>query len=361
MSDTLFDFRLKVDLPSFHLDYTLQTDERTVGVFGHSGAGKTTVIEHIAGWRRGAEGHVRVAGRTLFDSKKGVYVHARMRGIGYLPQDILLFPHWTVIKNVMAGRNRPGGAGATIDVDHVLEVLELGAMLDRPVQRLSGGERHRVALARALCSQPSLLLLDEPLASLDNRLRHRILSDLVRVRDEFRVPILLISHNPLEVQVLCDRVQRLERGKVLAEGTPAAVLGSTGDDFENVLRGTVAGILDHTARVELASGHEVTVPRGTVSKDEKVVLGVRADDILVAMEPPRGLSARNLLPGRIASVGQAKGSVALGVDLLGGGRPLQLQVHVTEDAATDLHLTVGAEVTVILKSRSLEILTSYGD
>ncbi|MEM7311374.1 MAG: molybdenum ABC transporter ATP-binding protein [Planctomycetota bacterium] len=355
---SLFDIELRVELTSFTLDYRLRTDDRTVGVFGHSGAGKTTVIEHIAGWRRGAAGKVEIGGRVLLDSSAGVFAPPRHRGIGYVPQDILLFPHWTVQQNVMAGSERPE-KGAPIEVDRVLEVLELGSLLDRPVRRLSGGERHRVALARALSSQPSLLLLDEPLSSLDHRLRRRILGDLVRVRDEFHVPMLLISHDPTEVQVLCDRVQRLERGKVVAEGAPGQVLGGSGGaDFENVLAGTVAGIHDHTARVALASGHELIAPRAGVDKGDRVVLGLRADDVLVATEAPRGISARNVLPARVERLGEAADSVELLAVLVGEGAPTELRVRITEDAVRQLDLAVGREVTLILKTNSLEVLTS---
>src|SRR5690606_36768834 len=161
----LCDVEIKVELPTYTMDYALRTDRLTVGVFGYSGAGKTTVIVTIAGWRRGATGHVRIGDATLLDTVRGTFVPPRERGIGYVPQDILLFPHWTVIQNVLAGRGRPR-AGTEIDPEHVLAVLELGSMIDRPVRRLSGGERHRVALARALCSRPRVLLLDEPLASL---------------------------------------------------------------------------------------------------------------------------------------------------------------------------------------------------
>ena len=356
---TLYDIELKVELASFTLEYRLATDERTVGVFGHSGAGKTTVLESIAGWRRGARGHARVAGTTLFDTAQGVFVHARRRGIGYVPQDILLFPHWNVIQNVLSGRGR-AQRGPTIDVDHVLEVLELAPLLDRPVLRLSGGERHRVALARALCSRPYLLLLDEPLSSLDQRLRRRILGDLVRVRDEFEIPMLLISHDPTEVQVLCDLVQRVERGRIVAEGAPSEVLwGGQGADFENVLRGFVSSIHDHTALVRLASGHELIAPRTGMDKDDRVVLGLRADEVLVATSSLEGISARNRLPARILSLEDRHGSVELRVELLGGSPPAtELRVHVTEEARDELRLAPEQEVTLIVKTRSLEVLTS---
>ncbi len=358
---TLFDIELRQSLPAFELDYRLATDERTVGVFGHSGAGKTTVIENIAGWRQGARGHVRVGESTLLDTASETFVHARHRGIGYVPQDILLFPHWTVQKNVLAGRERREH-GAEIAVDDVLDVLELGPLLDRPVRRLSGGERHRVALARALCSRPRLLLLDEPLASLDQRLRRRILGDLVRVRDEFRVPMLLISHDPTEVQVLCDRVQRIERGRVVAEGTPSEVLwGGEGADYENVLRAQVLSAEDHTAHVRLESGHELVTPRAGMHAGARAVLGLRADEVLLATSAIEGISARNRLPARIRSLAERSGSIEVRAELLGGGpKKVELCVHVTGEACAELALAPGKEVLLIIKTRSFEVLTSVG-
>ncbi len=364
MSEPFFDVELRMALPGFSLEYRLQTDERCVGVFGPSGAGKTTAIEHIAGWRGGATGHVRVGGRTLFDSARNVALPPRERGIGYVPQDILLFPHWTVIRNVLAGSHRRnGGSGLDVKVDHVLAMLELTPLLERPVRLLSGGERHRVALARALCSQPDLLLLDEPLASLDLRLRRRILGDLVRVRDELGVPILFISHDATEVQVLCDRVQRLSRGAVVAEGTPASVFGARSgvpaEDYENVLHGEVAHISDFTARVVLASGHELLVPRSGVDKGDRVVVGVRADDVLVALSEPKDISARNILPARIAAVAEEGEAVSLAVVLTGGGDvETELGVNVTEGSLAELRFEEGQDVYLIVKSRALEVLTS---
>ena len=363
---TFFDVELHVPLEHFELDYRLATDERCVGVFGPSGAGKTTVIEHIAGWRKGARGHVLVGGRTLADSEKGVFLPPRERGIGYVPQDILLFPHWNVIQNVLSGSRRVRREGPPSRlVEQVLDTLELTPLQERPVRRLSGGERHRVALARALCSEPDLLLLDEPLASLDLRLRRRILADLVRVRSEFGLPMLLISHDATEVQVLCDLVQTLDHGAVQAEGHPGAVLAAPAEgeiqaDHENVLRGTVAHISDFSASVDLGDGLSVEVPRANIEKGDRVVLGVRADEILVALSEPRDLSARNILEGRIESIHEGRGSVSLRVGLGNGSAEAEtvVAVNVTEGALAELGFEPEQKVYLVLKSRSLHLITS---
>ncbi|MCZ6597315.1 MAG: ATP-binding cassette domain-containing protein [Planctomycetota bacterium] len=367
---TLFDIELSVPLQNFELNYRLATDERCVGVFGPSGAGKTTVIEHVAGWRKGARGHVRVGEHTLFDSEKGIFLPPRVRGIGYVPQDILLFPHWNVIQNVTAGqgRGKQSRSGPSALVARVLDTLELTALQERPVRHLSGGERHRVALARALCSEPTLLLLDEPLASLDLRLRRRILADLVRVRHEFDLPMLLISHDATEVQVLCDLVQTMDHGRVTAEGHPGTILaapvdGEIGADYENVLRGTVAHISDFSASVDLGDGLQLQVPRPGIEMGDEVVLGVRADEILVALSEPRDLSARNVLAGRIDSIHEGRGSVSLRVGLGNGKASAEtvLAVNVTEGALEELDFQPGQTVYVVLKSRSLHLITSLPD
>ncbi|MCP3916781.1 MAG: ATP-binding cassette domain-containing protein [bacterium] len=361
MTDPLFDIHLETKLAEFSLDYRLASDARCVGVFGPSGAGKTTVIECIAGWRRASAGHIRVGGRTLFDSRTGVHVHARDRGIGYVPQDILLFPHWNVIENVTAGVR--GGSDNGDWTERVLDLLELAPMRERPVNELSGGERHRVAVARALCSQPALLLLDEPLSSLDPPLKRRILGDLVRVREEFGIPMLLISHDVIEVQVLCDLAQRLQSGTVRAEGLPSAVLGGTGNgdtltDHENVLRGEVVGIDSGVARVRVGTGVEVCMTGGSLKTGDRAIVGLRADEVLIAIGTPTGLSARNVLPGRVRSVDEGASSVGVHVDL----EPerddgLTLVVNVTRGAERELGLAPAREVQVVIKSRSLHLIT----
>lgn len=360
MSAPFFDLCLALRRGSFDLDYRLASDARCVGVFGPSGAGKTTVAEHVAGWRAGAQGHVRLGGRTLMASG-GRSVPPHRRGIGYVPQDVLLFPHWDVLGNVTAAR-RGGRAVPAAEVDRVLAVLELDGLRQRGVGTLSGGERHRVALARALCSRPELLVLDEPLASLDLRLRRRILADLLRVRDEFRVPMLFISHDATEVQVLCDHVQLLDAGRVTEEGPPAQVLGAGSraalrPGYENVLTGVVRAVAEHTATVELASGHALVAPRAHLAPGDPVAIGVAADEVLVAVDEPTRISARNVLPATIEALGRDESSVSLTLGLGGdSAHPLRLAVHVTESARSELGLEPGLRVFLLLKTRSLEVI-----
>jgi molybdate transport system ATP-binding protein len=189
-------------LAQFVLDVSLELTARTTALHGPSGAGKTSVLELIAGLRTPLRGHIELNGRDVTG------LPPRLRRVGYVPQDDALFPHMSVRQNIFYSR---GPAAAP----HVIDVLEIGPFLDRSVKRLSGGERKRVALARALLSDPEVLLLDEPLSGVDMALRDRVLEYLVRVRDEFPVPTIYVTHQMAEVDALCDEIVHLERGRVV--------------------------------------------------------------------------------------------------------------------------------------------------
>lgn len=204
----------------FTLEIRERLDARVTALFGPSGAGKTTVLDAIAGLRTPRSGRIVLGERTLFSSDEDVNLPPQARHVGYVTQDVALFPHMNVRRNVLYGR-RPG---QKLALETVTRMLEIAGLLDRPVAQLSGGERQRVAIARALMSAPELLLLDEPLAAVDVDLRRRILPYLERVRDELAVPIVYVTHARDEVLRLADRVVLLEDGVVTAAGDPADVL-----------------------------------------------------------------------------------------------------------------------------------------
>ena len=208
--------RCRIPLAHFELDVDVAFDARVASIFGPSGSGKTTLLDAIAGLRNITTGEIEINGSTLFSSARGINRPPRERGIGYVPQEGALFPHLSVRKNILFGASRDayGKSSKSISVEHVLDVLEIGNLLDRPVTKLSGGEAQRVALARAILSQPQLLLLDEPLASLDISLKEKILPYLARVRDEFEIPMIYVTHSLTEVLTLADWVLMIQQGRV---------------------------------------------------------------------------------------------------------------------------------------------------
>jgi molybdate transport system ATP-binding protein len=196
---------LVLPLVPFTLDVSVELSARTTGLYGPSGAGKTTLLELIAGVRRPQSGLIELNGRVVCGD--AIFVPPRLRRVGYVPQDDALFPHLSVRQNVFYG-------AATDRAGEVVDVLEIAPLLDRGVKRLSGGERKRVALARALLSNPEMLLLDEPLAGVDVPLRDRVLEYLVRIRDQFSIPTIYVTHQMDEVRAICEELVVLERGRV---------------------------------------------------------------------------------------------------------------------------------------------------
>jgi len=205
-------------LGEFSVNVSFTSDTGATALFGPSGAGKTSVINMIAGLLRPERGRIVLGGDVLFDNTSGINVPAWRRRIGYVFQEGRLFPHFSVKRNLDYGRWVSGHASDPKQLGHVIDLLNIGHLLDRRPGKLSGGERQRVAVGRALLMQPRLLLLDEPLASLDAARKHDILPYLERLRDEARVPLIYVSHNAAELRRLASRIVRLDSGKVVETG-----------------------------------------------------------------------------------------------------------------------------------------------
>lgn len=211
--------KIALPLADFVLEMDLAITTQVTAICGPSGAGKTSLLDLIAGLRRPKSAFIQLDDRVLTDTATGAHVAARRRQIGYVPQDLALFPHLSVRKNLLYGHKTESetGGGDLFSYKHVTEVLEIHSLAGRGIHNLSGGEKQRVALARALLASPRLLLLDEPLANLDRALKEKIIPYLMRVREEFRVPMLYITHDFEEVQTLCEHVLLLERGRVISK------------------------------------------------------------------------------------------------------------------------------------------------
>jgi molybdate transport system ATP-binding protein len=354
--------RCRIPLASFELNIDVSFDARVTSFFGPSGSGKTTLLDAIAGLRRAAEGEIEIDGRTLFSSARGINLPPRERGIGYVPQEGALFPHLSVHKNILFGAERGARAADSknIVVDHVLEVLEIAHLLPRPVTQLSGGEAQRVALARAILSRPRLLLLDEPLAALDIGLRERILPYLARVRDEFKIPMIYVTHNLTEVLTLADWVLMIRQGRLITQGVPREALRSMHaimqlpeDQFQNVFTVTFVESDPEAGRtkVRLQAGQELFIPYLPRPGNHTIQIRISADDILVAIKRPEGISAGNVLPGTVRRIdtidGQAMVTVAAGDEFY---------ARLTVSAVKRLGLVEETPVFLIMKTRSFRSL-----
>lgn len=207
--------KIVLPLADFPLEVDVEIQNQVTAIFGPSGAGKTSLLDLIAGLRRPKSAFIQLGDRVLTDTAARAGVPTRHRQIGYVPQDLALFPHLSVHQNLLYGCNGNETASSLFSYDHVIGVLEIGSLVERRVTDLSGGEKQRVALARALLSLPQILLLDEPLASLDTTLKARIIPYLARIRDEFHLPILYVTHDWNEARSLCNEALIMERGRIV--------------------------------------------------------------------------------------------------------------------------------------------------
>ena len=349
----------RIPLANFELDIDASFDSRITAIFGPSGSGKTTLLDAVAGLRHIVDGEITIDGRTLFSSARRINLPPQRRGIGYVPQEGALFPHLSVRQNILFGAER-GYVTNSIKTNHVLNLLEIGHLLDRPVTNVSGGEAQRVALARAILSQPELLLLDEPLAALDIGLKEKILPYLGRVRDEFQIPMIYVTHNLTEVLTLADWVLMIKQGKLITQGRPKQVLRSSHailqipeEQFENVF--TVAFVeSDKEAgrnKVRLSSGEVLFIPDFQHSPDRPFQIRISADDIIVATQKPEGISAGNVLPGTIRTIDLLEGQAMLTVF---AGE--EFYVRLTAGSVNKLALREDTPVFLIMKTRSFHLL-----
>ena len=335
------------------IDATIDAGPEPIVVFGPSGAGKTTLLRLIAGLERPDEGSVAVAGQTLFDSARKINIPLRRRGVGFVFQDDLLFPHLDVAANLGFGLDR---RRASARVREVAAMVGASHLLGRRVETLSGGERQRVGLGRALAPMPRLLLCDEPVSALDVESRHALIALLREVQAASAIPALFVTHGSAEAVALGTRLIRLEAGKIVGDGPPMEVLAASGarllDDLENRFRATILSHGPGGTRVWVDDGPVLVVPALDAPVGVAVIVRVRATDAMPARGPLAGLSARNQLPGRVASI-LPHGDGAEVVVALGGSR---WAASIVGTAAADLGLAVGRGVVVVIKARSCRVV-----
>jgi len=337
----------------FGLGFSLR--ERFTALFGPSGCGKTSILSVIAGFLRPQAGRVLLCERILLDTEQGTCLRPEQRHVGVVFQEALLFPHLSVERNLRYGQ-RHRRSPRVVDFGRVVEVLEIGHLLQRKPHNLSGGERQRVALGRALLSGPELLLMDEPLAALDTPLKIRILDYLQRAVAEWNVPTLFVTHEQSMVRRAAEWVVVVRDGRLVAAGPPDEALGRP----ETLAWGNAAGPVNllRVGRVESRDGQmvarvgtqQLVLPPEAGASPVRFVQFAPADVILSRKDVP-GLSARNHLSGRVERMVDVGQAVFVAVDV---GQVLWAEV--TPQAVAELQLLPGCEVTCLLKVHRLSVI-----
>lgn len=347
-------FEARGRIGSLELNATFESEGRLTALFGHSGAGKTTIINIMAGLLRPPEARLVIDGMVLMDSRAGINLPVHKRRIGYVFQDARLFPHLSVTRNLLYGRFFSGRQSGQTSLEEVVTLLGLERLAQRGVARLSGGEKQRVAIGRALLSNPRLLLLDEPLSALDEDRKQEVMPYLERVRDDAKIPIVYVSHSVAEVARLASSVVLLEDGHVTASG-PAGQLLSRIDlaiSSESEMGALIdAEVFRHDAESGLmelkARAGTLRVPAFNRPIGSTVRVRIRARDVIIATDPPTGLSALNILPGTVSEIGPSHGAIVeIALDC-GGDR---LASRLTRFSLDALDLKPGRKVYAIVKS-----------
>lgn len=348
---------ISLPLARFALEVDIEMPRRVTVLFGPSGAGKTSLLDVIAGLRKPQRALIQLDGTVLTDTAKHFCLATHRRGIGYVPQDLALFPHFSVRQNLLYGckARRPD---PPLSFEHVIEVLEIGSLIARGVNDLSGGEKQRVALARALLASPKILLLDEPLGSLDAPLKSKIIPYLARIRDEFHIPMLYVTHDRFEALALADDIVVLEEGKVGQSGSVLEVFSRpTSAEIARIVGvetfqpGRITKVSEGLATVMIQQV-ELTAPAPAGSSRD-VFVCIHGEDVILQPESAASTSSvRNRLSARIVSV-RAEGAL-LRIELDAG---FPLFALVTRPASVELALREGETVIALIKASSIHLVS----
>ena len=328
-------------------------------LYGASGSGKSLTLQLVAGIYSPDEGRISVGEEVFFDSQQGIDLPIRRRKVGYLFQDLALFPHFTVMGNVVYGLHDHNRHQRAHRAHAILEQMEIASLAGRFPRTLSGGERQRVALARALIIYPRLLLLDEPLSALDLVVKREILTDLARINRELQIPILYVTHDRAEALTLGENLLLVEQGRIVAEGSPLEVIERPAKEtvanlfgVENVFDAHVLNSHPEKGTMTCQVGTcQIEIPYGEWPTEGDLRLGIRSGDILVALERPVGLSAQNILPAVIERLEFASFEVHVWADC---GQ--MFKVTLTRNAFDSLALQENKQIWLVFKTHSCHIL-----
>jgi molybdate transport system ATP-binding protein len=348
--------------PSFDLDVSLSIPPGITMLFGASGSGKTTILRCIAGLLRPDSGRISLGSEVFFDGSPRTSVDVSARRVGYVFQNLALFPHMTAQRNIEYGLTRISPDSAQSRISAIAASFRISHVLDRKPDLISGGERQRVALARSLVTDPRLLLLDEPLAALDYATQTRIIDDLRGWNASRKIPILYVTHAQREVFALGERVIALAGGRIVADGTPEQVLESTPHEsiaqvagFENLLDLEVVSSnrTGGTMLCHSKAGTSLEIPFSDRAAGSTVRVAIRAGDIMLATTEPVGLSARNVFAGAVRALRREGATMIAEVEA--GDR---FVAHMTPVASESLGISVGQRVWLVIKTYSCRLVTT---
>ncbi|ROU00117.1 molybdenum ABC transporter ATP-binding protein [Histidinibacterium lentulum] len=352
----MLEVSLRHRFDGFSLEAGFRAPPGLTVLFGRSGSGKTTVANAVAGLLMPEEGRIASGDWTLLDTSAGVRMKPHRRRIGYIFQEGRLFPHLSVRQNLAYGGWFAPRVAPREDMGRVVDLLGIGALLERRPGALSGGEKQRVAIGRALLSAPRLILADEPLAALDEARKAEILPYFERLRDEVSIPILYVSHSASEVARLATTVVAMEKGRVVAQGPAAEVLGDPAV-LPAGAREAGAILTAHVARhhddglTELdASGIPLFLPQVASPPGAALRIRIAAHDVMLSRDRPYGISALNILPGTVREIRPGEGPGAIVAIDTASGRVL---ARITRRSAQALHLEPGVAVHAIVKTVSV--------
>jgi len=349
----------------FSLDVELSAAPGFTILFGPSGSGKTTLLDCVAGLATPDAGRISVGEQVLFDENTAINRSVATRAVGYVLQDLALFPHLTVQQNVEYGLVHLPRTERRQRAQAMLQEFRIDHLDQQRPAKISGGERQRVALARSLVTDPCVLLLDEPLAALDVATKSKIIDDLRRWNRVHSIPILYVTHSREEVMALGERVLVIDHGRIVAQGTPHQVLRAPLQEtvaqlagFENIFD---AGVyLIHEDRGTMTCRLQGNKPESSVLLETPLIraelgsrlrVGIRAGDILLAISKPVGLSARNVIGGKLVSLERCDMMISARVDC-----GVEMEVHLTLAARDALQLEAGREVWLVIKTHSCHLM-----
>ncbi len=370
LTHAVFDSRVRKRLSSgersFELNVSFSIQPGITILFGASGAGKSTLLECIAGLITPDEGRIAFADRTIFDSEEKISLPSHKRRIGYVFQDLALFPHLNVLENIQYGILNMRGKERERAAHAIAESFRITKLLRHKPSQISGGERQRVALARALAVDPCILLLDEPLTALDVPTKSAIMDDLRAWNAARKIPVLYVTHNRDEVLALGEQVVVLDEGRKIAQGTPYDVMTVPRREkiaqlagFENIFDATVIAINEARGTMTCRMGEtnvnqpsvDIETPLVHAEAGAKLRVGISAGDILLATAKPSGISAQNILPGKLIAMTQQDVILTATVDI-----GIRLAVHLTLAARDSLGLRPGGDVWLIVKTHSCHLM-----